>query len=152
MLAHLRYLGTGYLPAKWAPGATHLVDEIAYLVGIGRAWTVLRGRHEGWSNVIPGDFRTGVQASMQLAQIVILGREDARRLLGRGRKLQDLELTRIRGDSGRQAGRKPSSSTDNEQRRPFLPSPGRTKWFCLVTFPFTGPLTLQGFLSKTRLN
>lgn len=106
MLAHLGYLGIEYLPTKWAPGATHLVDEIAYLVGIGRAWTVLRGRHEGWNNVIPGDFRAGIQASMQLAQIVILGREDARRLLGRGRKLQDFELTRIRGESGRWTGRK----------------------------------------------
>lgn len=85
MLGHLRYLGTGYLPANWAPGATHLVDEIAYLIGIGRTWTVLWGWHEGWSNIIPGDFRAGIQASMQLAQIVILGRQDVLSLLGRGR-------------------------------------------------------------------
>lgn len=151
MLAHLRYLGTGYLPAKWAPGATHLVNEVAYLIGIGRAWTVLWGRHEGWSNVIPGDFRAGIQASMQLAQIKILGREDARRLLGRGRKLQDFELSRIRGDSGRPAGRKPSSSTNNEQRSPFLPSFLRKNKMVLFGHFSFHRSTLQGFLSKTRL-
>lgn len=56
---------------------THLVNKVADLVRVGRAWTILWGGHERWDNIIAGDLRAGIEATVQLAQIIVLERGKA---------------------------------------------------------------------------
>ena len=49
------------------------MDEVANLVWVGRAWTILRSGQKGGRHIIPeGDLRASVQASVQLAEVIIL--------------------------------------------------------------------------------
>lgn len=51
---------------------TYVDDEVADLVGVGRAGSVHRSGHEVRSHVVPVNPRSVVQASMEHAQIVVL--------------------------------------------------------------------------------
>lgn len=51
---------------------THMVNEVANFLWIGRARLVLRSRHEIWHHVIPEHLWAVVQSTMENTQIIVL--------------------------------------------------------------------------------
>lgn len=62
--------GSPAVPAQ-AVGA-HLVDEVPDLIGVGGPGPVLGGGHQRGGHIIADHLGAGVQAAVQLAQVIVL--------------------------------------------------------------------------------
>lgn len=78
---------------------THVINKIANFIGVGRARTVLRSRHQDGRHVIPEDLRPVVQATVENAEVIVLvghtervttHRRKHSEVQGRVNKLQEL--------------------------------------------------------------
>lgn len=63
---------------------TYFINKISNFIRIGRAGTVLGHTQEGWCYVIASHFRPSIQASVQLAQVKVLGEKDKGMTKGNG--------------------------------------------------------------------
>lgn len=68
---------TAPLPQGRARGRAHLVDEVSDLIRVGGPGPVLGGRHQRGGHVVADHLRAGIQAAVQLAQVVVLRGDSA---------------------------------------------------------------------------
>lgn len=66
-----------------SPGApcgapAYLIDEVPDLIGVGRTGPVLGGSHQWGGHIVADHLWAGIQASVQLAQVIILHRKARR--------------------------------------------------------------------------
>lgn len=57
---------------------THIIDEVADIFWVGRAWHVLMGWHINWNHVVPEHIRFVVQTTVKNTQVIILEKHKQR--------------------------------------------------------------------------